>query len=189
MVNGSALANENIYQIKVTLKRIKPPIWRRVQVPGGITLAKLHKILQVVMGWYNRHLYQFTINGSHYGEPDDEFLVEVRNARRQKLKDVVNQEKQRFIYEYDFGDGWEHEIVVEKILPPEPGKRYPVCLKGKRACPPEDCGGPWGYASLLHILQHPGHPEYEDMRAWAGEDFDPEDFDLEFVNQELKTIK
>jgi len=188
MVNGSALANENIYQLKITLKRIKPPIWRRIQVPGSITLYKLHEVLQVVMGWHDCHLYQFTINGTYYGEPDDEFLVEVKNARRKKIKDMVKQERKKFIYEYDFGDGWEHEIVVEKVLPPEPGKRYPVCLKGKRACPPEDCGGPWGYASLLDILQNPDHPEYKDMREWVG-DFDPAHFDLEEVNSELKSIK
>lgn len=189
MARCSALADENIYQLKVTLKRIKPPIWRRVQVPGNITLYRLHKILQVVMGWYNYHLYQFVIDGTYYSDPDDEGLIEVKNARRRKLKDVVGQEKKRFIYEYDFGDGWEHEIIVEKILSPDPGKRYPVCLNGRRACPPEDCGGPWGYADLLEILADPGHPQYEEMRAWAGEDFDPEKFDLEFVNKALKTVR
>lgn len=187
MVNDSINANETIYQLKVTLKRIKPPIWRRIQVPGSITLHKLHEILQIVMGWQNYHLYQFTIDGSYYGELDDEFSMDVEDASEYKLKDVATGEKERFIYEYDLGDGWEHEIIVEKILPLEPDKHYPVCLKGKRACPPEDCGGPWGYYDLVTILQNPDHPEYNDRRTWAG-DFDPEDFDLEFINKELITI-
>jgi len=175
-------AQETIYQLKVTLKWIKPPIWRRIQVPGSITMFKLHRILQEVMGWENYHLYRFKIGGIYFGKPDDE--MDVENVFEYKLKDLVTGEKKKIIYVYDFGDGWEHEIVVEKILPPKPDKSYPVCLKGKRACPPEDCGGPGGYYDLVAVLQNPGHPEYNERRSWSG-DFDPEYFDLEIINEKL----
>ncbi len=182
-------ANEPIYQLKVTLKGIRPPIWRRVQVPSNINLGKLHRILQVVMGWTDSHLHQFIVGGTFYGEPDPDFDMDTKNERTAKLRQIAPGEKSRFIYEYDFGDSWEHDILVEKILPPEQGVRYPVCLTGKRACPPEDCGGIWGYAQLLETLQNPDDPEHEDMLEWVGGEFDPEAFDLDEINQGLKHIR
>ena len=104
------------------------------------------------------------------------------------LQQVVSRVKDKLIYEYDFGDSWEHELLVEKILPLEEGKRYPVCLTGKRACPPEDCGGIWGYASLLEAIRDPEHPEHEEMVDWVGGEFDPEAFDLDEVNRELQNL-
>jgi len=181
--------SSDIYQIKVTLKGIRPPIWRRFQVKGDASLYKLHLILQVVMGWENYHLYQFTIDEARFGEPDLESFVKMKNAHRVKLSQIVRGVKQRFSYEYDFGDSWEHELLIEKILPPEKGVRYPICLAGKRACPPEDCGGIWGYTELLEAIRDPNHPEHEEMVNWAGEDFDPEAFDLDEVNRELKRIR
>jgi len=131
---------EAIYQMKVTLKNIQPPIWRRFQVPGRISLKKLHRIIQTLMPWDGYHLHQFIIDGVDYGEPDPEGdLSELKDDRYARLNKVVPAAPDRFIYEYDFGDGWEHEILVEKVLPPEEGVRYPICLAGKRACPPEDC--------------------------------------------------
>jgi len=106
-----------------------------------------------------------------------------------KLKDVVSREKAKFIYEYDFGDGWEHELLVEKILPPTAGQRYPICLKGKRACPPEDVGGIWGYADFLEAIQDPNNPDHEDLLEWIGGSFDPEAFDLEEINRRLQKIR
>ncbi len=177
--------NESIYQLKVTLKGIKPPIWRRVQVAGGISLHKLHQILQVVMGWDDDHLHHFTVGGVDFGEPHPDYGLEMRSDRRAKLSQVVSGEKAKFIYEYDFGDSWEHMILVEKILPAEAGVRYPVCIAGKRACPPEDCGGIWSYAHLLDVIQNPNDPEYEDKIEWLGEPFDPEAFDLDRINRLL----
>jgi len=178
----------SVYRIKVTLKGIKPPIWRRIEVSDRITLAKLHLVLQVVMGWTDSHLHHFIIGKTYYGEPDPDFGVDTVNEKRVELSQLPLTEKSKFIYEYDFGDSWEHEILIEKILPASDGKKAPVCLKGSRACPPEDIGGVWGYAEFLEAVDDPQHPEHEDMMEWVGGQFDPEAFDLAEVNQYLKRI-
>lgn len=182
-------SNEPVYQLKVTLKESKPPIWRRVLVPGSVTLYKLHQILQSVMGWEDYHLHQFTVDGIRYGEPDPDFGLDIKSERRVKLNQIAPEVKDRFVYEYDFGDSWEHQILVEKILPPQPGARYPICIAGKRACPPEDCGGIWGYADFVEAVQDSRHPEHNAMRDWVGRPFDPEAFDIDAVNQVLKGIR
>lgn len=177
-----------IYQIKITLKHVRPPIWRRLLVPADIKLGKLHRILQATMGWTDSHMHAFRQGMEQYGVPSREFPGMFRDERNVRLDQLIGV-GDKLIYEYDFGDGWEHEIKVEKILPAEKGKRYPTCLAGKRACPPEDCGGPWGYVQLLEILRNPGHEEYEDMREWAGSDVDPEEFDLDDVDGALKYVR
>ena len=177
--------DSSVYQLKVTLKGSKPPIWRRIQVRGSTTLARLHDILQIVMGWTDSHLHQFIIDGEYYGVPDPDWDREVKNERRVKLEQVVSDVKQRLVYEYDFGDSWEHEILVEKLLTPEPGTRYPVCLTGKRACPPEDVGGIWSYDDFLEALHDPTHPEHEAYTDWIGGTFDPDAVNIEAVNQAL----
>ncbi len=183
-----------IYQLKVTLMDISPPIWRRIQVKGAITLLKLHNVLQVVMaGWLDYHLHQFEIDGIGYtrplpGDPIPNELGQ-EDERWRRLNQMVTSENERFLYEYDFGDSWMHEILVEKILPLDPEMRYPVCLKGKRACPPEDVGGSWSYADFLEIIRDPDHPEHEGSLIWAGEDFDPEAFDLDEVNRALRKMR
>jgi hypothetical protein len=182
--------SNQIYQIKVTLDDIHPPIWRRIQVPGNTTLLKLHDTLQIVMGWEDYHLHMFTIEGLIYGDPaDDEYgdLGTVDEARF-KLNQVVCREGQRISYEYDFGDSWGHTLLVEKILPPQEGVRYPLCLKGKRACPPEDVGGVWGYENFLEAIRNPDHDEHEEYLTWIGGEFDPEAFDLEEVNTRLRSM-
>ncbi len=178
-----------IYQLKVTLKGSKPPIWRRIQIASNISLAKLHRILQTAMDWTDSHLHQFVVGETYYGTPASEFDFEVKDEGKIKLSQAAPGVKKKIVYEYDFGDGWEHEILVEKILQSEPGVRYPVCLAGKRACPPEDCGGIWGYESLLEALRDPEHPEHNDMLEWIGGDFDPEAFDLDSINQDLRSIR
>jgi hypothetical protein len=178
--------SDTVYQLKVTLIDSKPPIWRRVQVPSDISMAQLHAILQIVMGWTDSHLHQFVVGGQNIGIPDPDFGMEVRNERTVKLSQCVRGEKSKFMYEYDFGDSWQHQILIEKILTAEPGARYPICLAGKRACPPEDCGGVWGYDTLLETIRDPNNPEHDDMIEWLGGDFDPEAFDLEEINRELK---
>jgi hypothetical protein len=179
----------DIYQIKVTLKDSKPPIWRRIQVPGDVRLDTLHRILQVVMGWDDYHLHQFIVGGEYYGEPHPDYAMwgpEMRDESRVRLRQIAPREKSRFVYEYDFGDGWEHTLLVEKILPPEPGVDYPRCIKGKRACPPEDVGGIWGYDGFLETIANPDDPEHDVMLDWIGGEFDPERFDLDEINAELK---
>jgi Plasmid pRiA4b ORF-3-like protein len=178
-----------VYQIKVTLKGSKPPIWRRIQVTSATTLAQLHHILQRVMGWEDYHLYQFAVGGIAYGDPRMLEEMEGEDARRVTLVTLVRGAKDKFLYAYDFGDSWEYELRIEKVLPLEAGKHYPVCLTGKRACPPEDCGGIWGDASFLEAIQDPQHPEHEEMVDWVGGAFDPEAFDLDEVNRELQILK
>lgn len=181
--------NASIYQLKITLKGINPPIWRRIQVTSDTSLSKLHHILQIVMGWTNSHLHQFVIGQTYYGIPDPDYYREVKNESRYKITQVAPREKMKFLYEYDFGDGWGHEILVEKILQPELGVHYPLCLAGKRACPPEDCGGVYGYADLLEAIMDPANPELRAMLDWIGDDFEPEAFDPGTINQILKNIR
>jgi hypothetical protein len=153
MAQAKRTPTRAVYQIKVTLKGSKPPIWRRIQITSDITLVQLHRILQRVMGWEGSHLYQFVISGIAYGDPGMVGEWDAEDARIVTLAALVRGEKSKLLYEYDFGDSWEHELLVEKILPLEEGKRYPICLTGKRACPPEDCGG------VLGLRQFPGsHP-------------------------------
>lgn len=179
-----------IYQLKITLAGIRPPIWRRFEVSSNITFLDLHHIIQVVMGWENNHLHQFFV-GEH-NLTDRTTLEEVgyggADVAKTRLDKFVQQAGQKFTYEYDFGDSWEHELLLEKILEPEAGVKYRRCLKGKRDCPPEDCGGIWGYENLLDVIQDPEHPEYEDMMEWLGGEFDPEEFDLEGVNEMLARL-
>ncbi len=179
-----------IYQIKVTLDDTHPPIWRRILVSGNTTLLKLHDILQIVMGWEDYHLHMYTFEGLIYGDPaDDEYGdLGTINEADYKLSQLIHHEGQRFSYEYDFGDGWDHTLRVEKILPPQEGLSYPMCLKGKHACPPEDVGGVGGYAYFLEAIRDPGHPEHEEYLTWIGGDFDPEAFDLEEVNSRLRRM-
>jgi hypothetical protein len=178
-----------IYQLKVTLQGSRPPIWRRLLVPSNMTLGKLHETLQVAMGWSDSHLHDFTIDEETYGEanPEDRAmgLPPTRNERTVRLSKVLRYEGAKANYTYDFGDGWEHKIVVEKIMPPVPGIAYPVCVAGKRNCPPEDCGGIGGYEDLLAILEDPNHDEHEHMMEWVGGRFDSEAFDLTEVNEVL----
>jgi hypothetical protein len=178
----------SVYQIKVTLNGSKPPIWRRVLVPDSISLHQLHTILQIVMGWTNSHLHQFIIDDEYYGEPEeaDGYSEDLQNEKRYRLNQFVERKGFKFTYEYDFGDSWEHTVHVEAILPVEKGKKYPVCLEGKRACPLEDIGGVEGYDDLLKIFSNPKHPEHNDMMEEFGDDFEPEFFDIEDVNSGLR---
>ena len=177
-----------MYQLKITLKGSKPPIWRRIQVTSDTTLARLHRILQRVMGWEDYHLYQFVVGGMEYSDPRVLEEMEGEDAQRVALATLVWGEKCTFLYRYDFGDSWDHELLVEKILPWDEGKRYPRCLAGKRACPPEDCGGIWGYADFLATIRDPKHPEHEAMLEWVEGEFDPDIFDLDEVNRELQRL-
>jgi hypothetical protein len=175
-----------VYQLKITLDNIRPPVWRRVLVPANMPLSELHYVIQVAMGWTDSHMHAFEIGQTYYGVPDIEFDDDMENEHRIKLSQIAPSEKSKFRYEYDFGDSWRHSILVEKILPAEPGIDYPVCLVGKRSCPPEDCGGAWGYAGLLGAISDPEHEEHEDTLEWLGDDFDPEAFDMDTVNVRLR---
>jgi len=181
---ATMLSSSAIFQIKVTLKWSKLPIWRSIQVRGDTRLGKLHHILQITMGWWDEHHHTFDAGGISYGEPDPNFPSDMHNERNVRL-DKIAQEGDVIRYEYDFGDSWVHELKVEKILDPEPGTHYPRCLAGERACPPEDSGGVPGYERMLAILANPKDEEHEDIVEWLGEEFDPEAFDLAAVNEDL----
>ena len=176
-----------IYQLKITLIGTHPPIWRRLQVPADISLGKLHWVIQAAMGWDGTHMHAFGVDGVSYGVTDPE--LEMKSEARVKLRQAAPNEKSRFRYEYDFGDDWQHDILLEKILPAAPGTNYPICIKGKGACPPEDCGGVWGYAGLLETLADPESEGYEEMMEWSGGEIDPEAFDLDEVNQSLAHLR
>jgi hypothetical protein len=180
--------SKSVYQIKVTLLDSMPSIWRRFLVADTTTLSQLHDILQIVMGWTNSHLHHFIIDGEFYGKPlDDDFgSMRTNDETRFKLNQLVSGKGLRFGYEYDFGDSWEHELIVEKILRAEKSSDRPVCIAGKRACPPEDVGGVWGYQDFLKTISDPDHPEHEELLEWIGGSFDPEYFNLEEVNIRLR---
>ena len=148
-------------------------------------------IIQITMGWTNSHLHQFIKNRTFYTErmPDDDTWGEMDNVDYKKIKisSLLKKEKEKIVYEYDFGDGWEHDVLLEKILPGDEKLKLPVCVAGKMACPPEDCGGIWGYADLLEILKNPKHEEYDSFMEWLGGEFNPEHFDKDEVNKMLRT--
>ncbi|OFW65600.1 MAG: hypothetical protein A2Z12_02180 [Actinobacteria bacterium RBG_16_68_21] len=169
-----------VHQLKVTLRNVKPPIWRRIVVPSYLTLGELSIVLLAAMGWTDSHLHVFEIGDTRYGMPDPEwddlgFLDEDRISVGKALTVVGS----RLRYEYDFGDGWEHDLLIEGITLPDRTVKYPLCLAGRRACPPEDCGGPWGYGEILELLANPTRPDPEEIRAWVGPDFDPKHFDVD----------
>jgi hypothetical protein len=187
---GVIMAKTQVYQFKVTLRGIRPPIWRRFQVTDDLTFYHFHRVLQEVMGWYGGHLHLFDLNGFQITDAEtlDAGFRDGEDGQKARLKQYVRQEGQKFHYVYDFGDDWDHDVLLEKILPVEAGVVYPRCLKGKRACPPEDCGGVWGYETLLEILADPDHAEHGMYMEWVGGEFDPEAFDLEELNEILEEL-
>lgn len=182
---------ERVYQFEITLKGAEPPIWRRIQVPETYSFWDLHVAIQDAMGWEDYHLHQFemvdpsTGTKVEIGKPDEEFGFEwgrkVLPGWKQKIADYFSMENRLADYIYDFGDNWEHTIELEEILPRDKDVEYPRCIAGKRACPPEDCGGVWGYENLLKIINDPEHEDHEEMMEWIGGEFDPEHFDVDEV--------
>ncbi len=183
--------NEKVYLLKITLMGSRPEIWRRVLVPGDMTLAKLHKVIQTALWWTDSHLHEFIVGDTSYADPDPEMeMNESEDERKARLSQVAPRAGDSFFYVYDFGDYWEHKVTVEDILEGhETFAGRPVCLGGKQSGPPEDCGGIGGYHELRKILKNPKHPEHEDMKEWVGPYFDPDKFDLEETNRALKKIR
>ena len=177
-------SSPSILKLKVTLLDLKPPVWRRLLVPETTTLAVLHEVIQAAMGWTCSHLHQFEIDGGHFGDPT--MLDEVADQARYRLSRLVKDGVRKFTYLYDMGDRWEHSVVVEGREPAVEGMAYPACVAGKRACPPEDCGGVWGYQDLLDILATPDHPERAERLEWLGHEIDPEAFSVEAADKALR---
>ncbi|MFN0149587.1 MAG: plasmid pRiA4b ORF-3 family protein [bacterium] len=186
--SAAARAARPVYILKVTLADLSPPIWRKLRVRGDTPLSGLHRILQAAMPWSDSHLHQFRVGNTYYGSPDDEFARDTLSERATTLREIAPAARDRFVYEYDFGDGWQHEIVVEEILPPDPTVRFTECVGGARACPPEDCGGVPGYPRLVEVMRNPAHPERGEMLEWIGGAFDPEAFDLNGINRALRRL-
>jgi hypothetical protein len=181
----------SVYQLHISLNGIEPVIWRRIQVLGRVSLYKLNRIIQESMGWKNSHLNFFKINDIEYEVKYDNLdeIPQALDEKEFKLCQVVQAENIRFTFLYDFGDEWEHSVLVEKILPKEPDVKYPICIDGKRACPPEDCGGPPGFAEFVEAVRNPYHEDHQVMIQWVGYKYDPDEFNTELVNKRLAIIR
>jgi hypothetical protein len=168
-----------IIRLKITLDDVKPKVVRRIEAPFALRLDRLHLILQAALGWSNSHLYEIRVADASWGIPDPDWGDGPLDARKAKLADVVEDAGAKTLrYLYDFGDGWEHTIKIERLDDPEPGVLYPRLIEAVGRCPPEDIGGPWGYGEFLEALADPKHERHDEMREWAGEDFDPDLLDV-----------
>lgn len=183
-------AKAPIYQLRIELRYVKPTVWRQLLVPASIKLHQLHGALLWTMGWAGGHLHEFVVGHDHYGEPDPNFDTPpaVQREDRITLAAALGARKS-FVYLYDFGDGWEHRVSVEKILLPDPALKLPLCVAGANACPPEDVGGPPGYEEFLEAINDPAHEEHDTMLQWCGGAFDPTAFHLDHINESLQQFK
>ena len=176
-----------ILELDITLQNSNPKIWRRVLVPADLNFRELHYVIQFSMGWTNSHLHQFIVG--QYDRcigillEDDFDDVDMEDGREVNISELLEKRKDKIKYEYDFGDSWEHLVEVKNVHKIEAGKYYPVVIGGAMACPPEDCGGVWGYADLVATMKKKGTVVYEEMLAWLGEDFDPAKFSMEEINK------
>jgi hypothetical protein len=179
---------QNIFQLRIALEEVTPTVWRRLVVPGGIRLAKLHDIFQAPMGWTNSHLHSFTTGDHLYGMNFDEYPEDEIDEKTVTIISALREQK-RFIYEYDFGDSWSHDVVVENLVKTSHGLKHAVCLAGENACPPEDCGGVGGYELMLEALADPAHEEHASYLQWVGGPFDATAFDLAAANVALQRVR
>lgn len=182
-------AHNVIVQIKVKLRGVtKPPVWRRVQLRADTRLDQLHEILQAALGWENYHLHAFSFGEKEFGPRDPELMLDFADERKVALGELTDIGA-RFHYTYDFGDNWEHEILVEDLLDPDPDTHYPILVAAKGACPPEDCGGTWGYAELKAILADPSDEQHQERLEWLGlehaSEFDPTTVHLDQLEEDL----
>lgn len=181
----------DILEVRITLQDVEPPVWRRVLVPAGLSLRRLHDTIQATMGWLDYHLHEFRVGERRYGTPlpdDDSWGPRIADDNNIKLSSLVEKGVDRFLYIYDFGDDWRHEVVIEGVRPAEPGVDYPVFVAGARRCPPEDCGGPPGYEAFLEAISDPEHPDHADALEWYGDPYDPDDIEQYIIEVQLSRI-
>jgi pRiA4b ORF-3-like protein len=182
---------DTVARLKITLDDVEPAVVRRIDVPFDIRLDRLHLVLQVAIGWTNSHLYEIRARdiGWSTPDPDQDWAGEFLDARKAKLSNVLEDAGTKTLkYLYDFGDGWEHTIKVERLIDPEPGVAYPRLVEAKGRCPPEDIGGPWGYAEFLEAIADPKHERHQELTEWAPEDFDPDLVDVESIAVEFAAL-
>ena len=187
----SSAAPASIHVLRVELVGTQPSIWREVHVPSSFTLGQLHDVIQAAIGWENSHLHMFEDKKRrHYGPPsDDDFEQDMLDETDYTVTDLGSRKGSAFGYIYDFGDDWVHRITVKAIQPPEPGRRYPACVAGARAGPPEDSGGAYGYQDKLKALSNRKHPDREEILEWLGGSFDPEAFDLKAADRAVRSVR
>ena len=186
-------AQDQIARLAITLDQVKPPVRRRIEVPLSIRLDRLHRVFQIVMGWEDYHLYEFRIGRDiRYGIPDPDWDLpgsSPRSAKQTTLASLLAQTRNKaFKYVYDFGDDWQHTVKLEALTAPEPRTIYPRLLVVKGRCPPEDVGGPWGYAEYLEAMADPTHERHADMVEWRGPDFDPDAVDEAAIQKRLDRL-
>jgi hypothetical protein len=179
------------YQLRIELNEVQPTVWRRLLVPETVTLVRLSLILQQAMGWHGGHLHEYIVGRVHYGIPDDDWPSPepFTDERRVRLNTLVESGARRFIFLYDFGDGWEHTVKIEDLVVPSTAGKKVQCTAGENACPPEDVGGPGAYFDFLAVIKDPTHEEHHSMLQWAGGSFDPVAFNIADTNERLATIK
>ena len=181
-----------VYQLRIELQHIEPLIWRRILVPNTLKLSKLDRVVQAVMGWTNSHLHDWHIGSQHYGVPDEEWIGNsaMLDERKFTAGQVLGEQVKAFAYSYDFGDGWDHRIMVEKHLPVQEGRNdWPMCLAGENACPPEDVGGPPGYMNFLQAMRDPNHEHHADYWRWWGGPFDQNTFSINAANMAIRKLR
>ena len=180
---------DTIARVKITLDDVKPIVLRRVEVPATLRLDRLHLAIQAAMGWTNTHLYEILARDTGWGIPDPDWGDGPLDARKARLIDVLEDVGTKTLkYLYDFGDGWEHTVKVERIAAPEPGAAYPRLIEAAGRCPPEDVGGPWGYAELLAAIDDPKHERHAEFKEWISDDFDPVVVDIEWLTEEVAAL-
>jgi len=176
-----------VVQLRISLQEVRPVVWRRLLVPGSVRLSKLHAVFQAAMGWTNSHLHSFRIGDTVYGMQFDDYPPGEKDEKSVTVVGALRDQRQ-FLYEYDFGDSWEHKVVVEAITKAELGLKLAVCVDGQNACPPEDCGGAGGYLMMLDALADPSHEEHDGFLTWVGGAFDPAAFELALANIALQRL-
>ena len=182
---------DTIAHLKITLDGVEPAVLRRIEVPFDIRLDRLHLTIQAAMGWTNSHLYEIRARDVGWSTPDPEIdwsrdFLDARKARLDEVLEDVRTKKLRYVY--DFGDGWEHTIKIERLIDPEPGQLYPRLTEASGCCPPEDVGGPWGYAELLEAIDDPAHERHADLHQWISDQFDPTVADLKSLSDEVAVL-
>jgi Plasmid pRiA4b ORF-3-like protein len=185
------MSADTIARLKITLDNVKPVVLRRVEVPLDIRLDRLHMTVQAAMGWTNSHLYELSAGGVSWSTPDHDadWAGDFLDARKARLGDVLEDiGSKTLVYLYDFGDGWEHTIKVERLADPEPGALYPRLIEASGRCPPEDCGGPWGYAEFIEAINDPKHERHAELTEWIGDDFDPDAADAEWLTSRVAAL-